>query len=257
MTIFDSHSHLDDPCFDNDRDEIVLRAKENGVKYILNPGATLASSVKAVEMARKYDIVYAAVGVHPHDVKDMDENTIGILRGLSESDKVVAYGEIGLDYYYNHSPKELQLKWFIRQIQLAKELKLPIIVHDREAHGEVFEILSKYKVWEDGCVMHCYSGSAELAKEYVKKGIYISLAGPVTFKNAKKTHEVAKEIPLEWLMAETDAPYLAPVPLRGKRNEPSYVKYIVDAIAKVKRIDFEKVSMQLAKNSLELFDLQK
>jgi TatD DNase family protein len=255
MEIFDSHSHLDDARFDDDRDEIILRAKENGVKYILNPGATLASSVKAVKIAEKYDIVYAAVGIHPHDVKDMDENTIAVLKSLCKRDKVVAYGEIGLDYYYNHSSQELQRKWFKRQIELAKELKLPIIVHDRDAHGEVFDILKEYKVWEDGCVMHCYSGSVELAKEYVKKGIYISLAGPLTFKNAKKTREVAKKIPLEWLMAETDAPYLTPVPFRGKRNEPSYTKYVIEAIAKAKEIDLEKTAMKLTENTKKILGL--
>ncbi|MGV8146013.1 MAG: TatD family hydrolase [Alkaliphilus sp.] len=253
--IFDSHSHLDDARFDADRDEIIFRAKENGVKYILNPGATLASSVKAVKIAEKYDIVYAAVGIHPHDVKDMDENTIEILKSLCKRDKVVAYGEIGLDYYYNHSSKELQRKWFKRQIELAKELKLPIIVHDRDAHGEVFDILSEYKVWEDGCVMHCYSGKVELAKEYVKRGIYISLAGPLTFKNAKTSHEVAKEIPLEWLMAETDAPYLTPTPFRGKRNEPAYTKYVIEAIAKIKGIDFDIVATHLARNTKIFFGL--
>ncbi len=251
--LFDSHAHLDDSRFDNDRDEIIKAAKENGLQYILNPGADLSSSVKAVNLAEKHDMIYAAVGIHPHDVKDMDEDTLQILRSLSNKEKVVAIGEIGLDYYYNHSPKEDQRKWFKRQIEMAKEVNLPIIVHDRDANQETFNILNQYNVGDIGCVMHCYSGSVELAKEYIKRGIYISLAGPLTFTNAKKTHEVAREIPLEWLLVETDCPYLTPVPFRGKRNQPAYVKYVAEAIAEAKGMTLEEVAYQTSINAKKLF----
>ncbi|SET23318.1 TatD DNase family protein [Natronincola peptidivorans] len=254
--LFDSHAHLDDSRFDKDRDEILKRAKENGVEFILNPGADLNTSIKAVNLAEKYSMMYAAVGVHPHDVKDMDEDTVTIIKSFTNKEKVVAIGEIGLDFHYDHSPREDQRKWFRRQIQLAQEVKLPIIVHDREAHGEVFDILEEYKAGELGCVMHCYSGSVELAKEYIKRGIYISLAGPITFKNAKKTYEVAKEIPLEWLLIETDCPYLAPVPYRGKRNEPAYVRHVAETIAEAKGISFEKVAQQTKENTKKLFHIQ-
>ncbi|SDJ82104.1 TatD family hydrolase [Natronincola ferrireducens] len=254
--VFDSHAHLDDSRFDKDRDQIIKSAKENGVEYILNPGADLNTSIKAVNLAEKYDMIYAAVGVHPHDVKDMDENTLTIIKSLTNKEKVVAIGEIGLDFHYDHSPREDQRKWFRRQIELAKEVKLPIIVHDREAHQEVFDILQEYNAGELGCVMHCYSGNVELAKEYIKRGIYISLAGPITFKNAKKTYEVAREIPLEWLLIETDSPYLAPVPHRGKRNEPTYVRHVAGTIAEAKGISFEKVAQQTNENTRKLFNIK-
>lgn len=254
--LFDSHSHIDDRRFDRDRDKIIERAKENGVGYILNPGADLNSSIKAVRLSEEYDMVYAAVGIHPHDVKDMDEDIIDLLKALSNKEKVVAIGEIGLDFYRNLSPREEQFKWFHRQIDLANEVKLPIIIHDRDANGPVFDILTKENQPKYGCVMHCYSGSAELAKEYVKSNIYISLAGPVTFKNAKKAYEVAKEIPLEYLLIETDAPYLTPEPYRGRRNEPAFVKYTAQVIAEAKGISFEEVAEQTTENAKKLFGIK-
>lgn len=254
--LFDSHAHLDDSRFDRDRESIIKSAKEDGIQYILNAGATLSTSVKAVNLAEKYEMIYASVGIHPHDVKDIDEDTIEILKALSNKKKVVAIGEIGLDYHYNHSPKEAQRKWFKRQIELAKEVKLPMIIHDREANQECFDILNHYKAGDIGCVMHCYSGSVELAREYIKRGVYLSLAGPLTFKNAKKTHEVAKEIPLEWLLVETDSPYLTPTPYRGKRNEPAYVRYVAEAIAEAKGISFEEVATRTTENAKRLFGIK-
>ncbi|QUH25100.1 TatD family hydrolase [Serpentinicella alkaliphila] len=251
--LFDSHAHLDSRKFDRDRDKILRDAKANGLSYIMNAGADLASSIRAVNLAEKYDMVYASVGVHPHDVKDMDEDTIEVLKALSAKKKVKAIGEIGLDFHYDRSPRDEQRKWFKRQIELAKEVNLPIIIHDREANGEVFEILMEHKVWDIGCVLHCYSGSAELAKEYVKKGIYISIAGPVTFGNARKTQEVVKAIPLEWLLIETDCPYLTPVPHRGKRNEPAYVRYVAEHIAEAKGLSYEHVAKTTTDNTKRLF----
>jgi len=243
--IFDSHAHLDDERFDKERDSIIARAKENGIEYILNPGADLNTSIRAVNLAEKYSMIYAAVGVHPHDVKDMDEDTIKILKALSNKEKVVAIGEIGLDFYYDHSPRDDQRKWFRRQIELAKEVNLPIIIHDRDAHEETFKILKEYDVGSTGCVMHCYASSVEMAREYIKMGIYISIGGPVTFKNARKTYDVAKEIPLEWLLIETDSPYLTPEPYRGKRNESSYVKLVAEKIAEAKGISLQLCQLLL------------
>ncbi|MCC5911122.1 MAG: TatD family hydrolase [Clostridiaceae bacterium] len=254
--LFDSHAHLDDRRFDEDRDKVIKGFRGDEIKYMLNPGADLNSSIKAVNLAQKYDAIYAAVGVHPHNVKDMDEDTIEILKSLTKKEKVVAIGEIGLDFYYDHSPREQQRQWFRRQIQLAKEVNLPIIIHDRDAHGEVFDILEEHKAGDIGCVMHCYSASVELAREYIKRGIYISIAGPVTFKNAKKTYEVAKEIPLEWLLIETDSPYLTPIPYRGKRNEPSYVRYVAGTIAEAKGISFEEVAEKTTENAKQLFHIK-
>ncbi len=251
--LFDSHAHLDDGRFDADRDQILEEARANGVDLILNPGADLATSIRAVALADKYEMIYAAVGVHPHDVKDMAEETINQLRKLAQGPKVLAIGEIGLDYYYDHSPREQQRYWFERQVLLAKELKLPMIIHDRDAHQEVYDLLKDNNAEEYGCVMHCYSGSVELARQYVKQGIYISLAGPLTFKNAKKTHEVAKEIPLDWLLIETDSPYLAPVPHRGKTNQPAYVALVAEAIAAAKGISYEEVANKTKENAIALF----
>ena len=168
---------------------------------------------------------------------------------------MVAIGEIGLDFYYDHSPRDIQREWFRKQIDLAKEVNLPIIIHDRDAHGEVFDTLKKHDAGSLGCVMHCYSGSVEMAREYVKMGVYISLAGPVTFKNARKTYEVAKEIPLEWLLIETDSPYLTPVPHRGKRNEPAYVRFVAQKVAEAKQIPVEEVAHQTTLNTKKLFKI--
>lgn len=254
--LFDSHAHLDDGRFDKDIGNIIARAKESGIEYILNPGADLNTSIRAVNLSEKYNMIYAAVGVHPHDVKDMDEDTIKVLRALSNKEKVVAIGEIGLDFYYDHSPRDEQRRWFKRQIELAKEVNLPIIVHDRDANEETFNILKEYDVGSLGCVMHCYSGSVEMAKEYIKMGVYISLAGPVTFNNARKAYDVAREIPLEWLLIETDSPYLTPTPHRGKRNEPAYVRFVAEKIAEAKGISLEEVAHQTTLNTKKLFRIE-
>ncbi len=252
---FDTHAHINDERFDEDRDLVISRARESGIEYILNPGADLKTSIAAVNIANQNEKIYAAVGVHPHDVKDINEETIQELKKLSENKKVVAIGEIGLDYYYDNSPRDEQRKWFKRQIELAKEVNLPIIIHDRDAHKETFDILKEYDVGSTGCVMHCYASSVEMAKEYIKMGIYISIAGPVTFKNAKKTYEVAKEIPLEYLLVETDSPYLTPTPYRGKRNESAYVKLVAQKIAEAKGITLEELAHQTTLNAKKIFNI--
>ena len=250
---FDSHAHLDDDKFSEDLTAVLQRAKEAGVTHILNPGADMASSEKAVALAAGHEGLYAAVGIHPHDVKDMLPQHLEKLEALTREPKVVAIGEIGLDYHYNFSPKEDQQRWFREQLQLARRLNLPVIIHDREAHGDVFDLIEATGVAETGCVMHCFSGSVEMAREYVKRGIYISLAGPITFHNARKTREVAAAVPLEWLLIETDCPYLAPVPHRGRRNEPSYVPRVAEAIAVAQKITVEEVAAHTMANTKKLF----
>ena len=255
--LFDSHAHLNDERFDEDREELISSLQEKGVDLVVNPGACIKTSIESVELANKYDFIYAAVGVHPHDVGELDDSAIDTLRQLAtENKKVVAIGEIGLDYYYDNSPREVQKEWFIKQIELANELKLPIIIHDRDAHGDTFEIIKKHKSPEIGCVLHCYSGNVELAREYVKMGCYISLSGTVTFKNNKKTKEVAREIPLDRLFIETDSPYMAPTPHRGKRNDPSLVQFVADTIAIEKGVSYETVCEATKENAKRFFGIK-
>lgn len=253
--LIDSHAHLDDKRFDKDRDEIIKNLKNNDVSIVINPGADLASSIKAVALAQKYENIYAAVGIHPHDAKTMDDDTIEVLKSLLKKDKVIAVGEIGLDYHYDFSPRDIQKKWFREQIKLAKEFNLPIIVHDREAHKDVYDIL---KEEQDGTlrgVLHCFSGSVEMAKEYIKMGFYISFAGPVTFKNAKTPKEVVKAIDINRILIETDSPYLTPHPHRGKRNEPLYVRYVAAMIAELKGLTVEEVARITTENTKRLFNI--
>lgn len=255
--LFDSHAHLNDERFDEDREELISSLQEKGLDLVVNPGACIATSISSIELAKKYDFIYAAVGVHPHDVGELDDTAIDTLKKLAtENEKVVAIGEIGLDYYYDNSPREVQKEWFIKQIELANELKLPIIIHDRDAHGDTFEIIKKYKSPDIGCVLHCYSGNVELAREYVKMGCYISLSGTVTFKNNKKTKEVAREIPLDRLFIETDSPYMAPTPHRGKRNDPSLVQFVADTIAIEKGVSYETVCEATKENAKRFFNIK-
>lgn len=254
--LIDSHAHLDDKRFDRDRDMIIKNLEENGIELTINIGADLQSSIASVSLSEKYDNIYAAVGVHPHSAKEVDDSTIEILKSFAKREKVVAIGEIGLDYYYDNSPRDIQRKWFREQIKLAKEVDLPIVVHSREADQETFEILKEEQDGRLRGVLHCYSGSVELAKEYIKLGFYISLAGPVTFKNARVPKEVAKAVPLDKLLVETDSPYLTPEPYRGKRNEPIFVKYVAGTIADLRGITYEELAKATNRNTKELFGIE-
>ena len=253
--LIDSHAHLDDERFDGDREELINALRDNDVEMFLNPGADLKTSRAAVALAEKYSFIYAAVGCHPHDTKYMNDETMDIFRDLAKSKKVLAIGEIGLDYFYDNSDRETQRKWFREQIRLAKELDLPYIVHDRDAHEEVFKIMKEEHYDGTRGILHCYSSSVELAREFIKLGFYISLGGPVTFKKSKTPKLVAKEIPLDRLLIETDSPYLTPEPLRGKRNEPAYVKYVAEEIAKIRNITTEEVAEKTGENFKRLFCL--
>ncbi len=251
--LIDSHAHLDDERFDRDRERLIESLRENGIDLVINPGDDLQSSIKAVALAEKYENIYAAVGVHPHAAKEMDDATIGILKSFTNREKVIAIGEIGLDYYYDNSPRNIQRQRFIEQLNLAKEVHLPVIIHSRSAAGETFEILKEAQDGNLEGVLHCYSGSVEMAIEYIKLGFYISIAGPITFKNSKVAKEVVKAVPLDKLLIETDSPYLTPEPYRGKRNEPIYVRYVAGTIAEVKGLSFEEIAKATAENAKKLF----
>ena len=253
--LIDSHVHLDDSQFDEDREAVIDSLRENNLELVINVGADMESSKRAVELSEKYDMIYAAVGVHPHDAKAVDEDTIEALRELSKAPKVVAIGEIGLDYHYDNSPRDTQKKWFRRQIKLAKELDLPIIVHDREATKDTLDIITEEHDGKLRGVIHCFSSSVEVAEQYIKLGFFISLGGPVTFKNAKMPKMVATEVPLESLLIETDSPYLAPVPFRGKRNDPTKVRYVAETIANLKEISYERLVEATNKNTKRLFNI--
>lgn len=253
--LFDSHAHIDSEKFDKDREFVINRAKANNVAYIMNPGADFESSVRAVELAEKNDFIYAAVGIHPHDADILDETMLMLIKSMAKKKKVKAIGEIGLDYYYDNSPRDIQKKWFVKQLQMAKELKLPVIIHDRDANQDVFDILVKEDNFETGVLLHCYSGSVEFAREYVKRGAYISIAGPVTFKNARKLVEVVKEIDIKHLLIETDSPYLTPEPFRGKRNESMYVEHVAKKVAEIKEISYEEVCEITCNNAKKYFKI--
>ncbi|MBV1819483.1 TatD family hydrolase [Anaerosalibacter bizertensis] len=253
--LIDSHAHLDDPKFNKDRDRLIKSLKQNDISLVINVGADVSSSIKSVKLADEYENIYAAVGVHPHSAKEMDDSTIDVLKAFAKRDKVVAIGEIGLDFHYDNSPRDIQRKWFIEQIKLAKELDMPIIVHSRDADQETFDILKEEADERLRGVLHCYSGSAEMAKDYIDLGFYISLAGPVTFKNARKPKEVAKVVPMDKLLIETDSPYLTPEPHRGKRNEPLYVRHVASMIAELRGMDFEDVGRITSENTKRLFNI--
>ncbi|MBM4765325.1 TatD family hydrolase [Bacillus sp. B15-48] len=253
--LFDTHVHLNAEQFKDDLQEVIQRAQTAGVTQMVVVGFDRSTITKAIELCEAYEFIYASVGWHPVDAIDMTEEDLAWLRELSAHPKVVALGEMGLDYYWDKSPKDIQKDVFRKQIRLAKEVKLPIIIHNREATADIVEILKEERASEVGGIMHCYSGSVEIAKECVELNFYISLGGPVTFKNAKKPKEVAAAIPLDRLLIETDCPYLAPHPYRGKRNEPSYVKLVAEQIADLKGLTYEEVAEATMNNAKKLFDL--
>lgn len=252
--LFDSHAHIDDEKFDADRDEVIARTFENGVVGFVNVGACMASSARSIALAEKYEKIYAAVGIHPHDAENALESDYDKLAAWSKHNKVVGIGEIGLDYYYDLSPRDVQQNVFIRQIDVARQMDMPIIIHDRDAHGDILEILKKEAKGITG-ILHCFSGSLEMAKEIIKLGFYISIAGPVTFKNAAKLPEIVANVPLERLLIETDCPYLTPHPYRGKRNEPAYVKLVAEQVAGLRGIEFSALAKATCENAKRIFKI--
>ena len=231
--MIDSHTHLYDPVFDADRDDVIRRAREAGISAVISIGCDLETSRRAVDLADRHEMIYATVGVHPHEVKHLDDAGLAELQKLAAHKKVVGYGEIGLDYYYLHSPKETQQRQFRRQIGLAKELGLPIVVHSRDAKSDTLAILKEEGAETVGGVMHCFTGDLEMARTAIRMNFYISFSGVLTFANAGALREVARALPLERILVETDCPYLSPVPNRGRRNEPAYIRHTADALARL------------------------
>lgn len=250
--IFESHAHYDSERFDLDRDELLQSMEKNGIGTIINVGAAWKDLPITLELADKYPFVYAALGLHPNDVEDLDEEKLEFLKQLCMKEGVVAVGEIGLDYYWDNVPRDIQRKWFVRQLDLAKELHLPVIIHSRDAAEDTLQIMKQYEGELQG-VIHCFSYSKEMAKEYVKMGFYIGVGGVVTFKNGKRLKETVAEIPLERLLLETDCPYMAPEPHRGERNSSLYLPYVVRAVADIKGISDEEVVAQTEQNARQLF----
>lgn len=252
--IFDTHAHYDDEQFDEDRRMLLDSMADNGVGWIVNVSASYASCVRVVDMVQEYPFMYAAVGVHPDEVGDLNEESFARMKELFRRDKVVAVGEIGLDYYWDNESHAIQKKWFIRQLELAGELSLPVLIHSREAAADTMEVMKEYGQGLGG-VIHCYSYSREMAREYVKMGFYIGVGGVVTFKNARKLKETVEEIPLEAIVLETDCPYLAPVPYRGKRNNSAYIRYVAREVARLKGITCEEVIAQTEENAKRLYGI--
>lgn len=250
--IFDTHAHYDDSWFNEDRADTLSFIKENGVSEVINCGCDYDSSLTTLSLAEQYDFIYAALGVHPETDKDKILTDLDKIRPLYNNQKVVAVGEIGLDYHWDNSPRELQLEAFEKQLILAKELSLPVIIHDREAHEDTLTILKKHK---PNGVLHCFSGSVEMAKEVLKLGMYIGLGGVVTFKNARKSVEVAQMLPLDRLLLETDCPYMAPVPFRGKRCDSSLIAYTAEFIADLKGINVQELIDICNDNGKKLFNI--
>ena len=252
--IFDTHAHYDDSQFEKDRDMVLASMPELGVGTIVNVSASYDSCRQAVALAEKYPFVYAAVGIHPDEVGALNEETFAEMKKLFQHKKVVAVGEIGLDYYWDNEPHDVQQEWFIRQVELARELDLPVLIHSREAAADTMYVMKTYAQGLRG-VIHCYSYSREMAEEYVKMGFYIGIGGVVTFKNAKKLKEVAKAVPLKRIVLETDCPYMAPEPFRGRRNQSSYLRYVAEKIAELKDISTEEVIAVTEENARKLYRL--
>ena len=258
MKLIDTHAHIDVDRFDEDRDQVVARAREAGLVAIVNMGDTMESSLRSVKLTQQYDLLYAGVGIHPEEAKALvTQNEMDQLAKWTEMDKVIAIGEIGLDYYWckDAELRELQRQVFIQQLDLAKQLHLPVCVHNRDALGDTLEILKREAKGVRG-VMHCFSGSLEMAKELLKLDWFIGVDGPLTFKNAAKLPEIVQAVPLESILVETDCPYMAPVPMRGKRNEPAFVLHVAEKLAQLRGESLEKIAEQTTKNAQELYKIK-
>ncbi|KAA6443746.1 TatD family hydrolase [Bacillus swezeyi] len=253
--LFDTHAHLNAEQFNDDLEDVIARAKEEKVEHIVVVGFDRPTITRAMELIEEYDFIYAAIGWHPVDAIDMTDEDLAWIKDLSSHEKVVAIGEMGLDYHWDKSPKDIQKDVFRKQIALAKEVNLPIVIHNRDATEDVVAILREEGAEEVGGIMHCFTGSAEIAKDCINMNFYLSFGGPVTFKNAKKPKEVVKQIPNDRILIETDCPFLTPHPYRGKRNEPSYVKLVAEQIAELKGLTYEEVAVMTTENAKKLFGI--
>lgn len=254
MRIFETHAHYDDNQFNEDREELIASLKNIGIEKVVNIGSNMRNSQTTVEFTKKYDFFYGAVGVHPSDSGDMTEKDIEILREMAtKNNKIVAIGEIGLDYYWDEPDRDVQEKWFIAQANLAREIGLPIVIHSRDAAERTIEIMKDIKAEEIGGVVHCYSYSKELSKVFLDMGYYIGVGGVVTFKNGRKLKETVEYVPIEKIVIETDSPYLAPVPNRGKRNSSLNLPYVIEEIAAIKQMKPEDVAEITYQNALKMY----
>ncbi len=275
--LFDSHAHINNDTYtQEEREALISEIEASDLSYVMDIGFDLESSLRAAEDAKRLPWCYAAVGVHPHDTKTMDDEMLGRIRALAGKEKVMAIGEIGLDFYYNHSDEQTQEYWFRKQIQLANELKMPIVIHSREADQKTMDILKEEGAFSDErcgwfpkrtgadgkeekdarVLLHCFSGSRELGQQYIKLGATLSVAGPVTYKNNRKTVEVVEAIPIEYLLVETDSPYLTPVPFRGKPNKSPYVEYTTRKVAEIKGIEYEEAARKTLENAKVFFGIK-
>ena len=249
--LFDTHAHMNDPAFDQDREQVLLGLKDKGVELVMNIGCSLKSSRDCIAMAEKYPFVYATVGSHPDSADEVNEDVIGQYRQMAQHERVLAIGEIGLDYHYEDIPREIQKKAFRMQMELAKELNMPVVIHEREAHDDGMRIVKEFKGVTG--VFHCYSGSAEMARQLVDMGWYIGFTGVLTFKNARKAVETAQRIPLERIVLETDCPFMAPEPFRGKRCDPGYLYRMAERLAEIRGISVEEVHAVTTENAKRLY----
>ena len=252
--LFDTHAHMNDPAFDEDRETVLLGLRDKSVAYMMNVGCCMDSSRDCIAMAEKYPFVYASVGSHPDSADEVNEGALDTYRQMAQHPKVLAIGEIGLDYYYETIPRETQIKAFRMQMELARELKMPVIVHERNAHDDGMRVVKEFK--DVTGVFHCYSGSAEMARQLVDMGWYIGFTGVLTFKNARKAVETAQRIPLERIVLETDCPFMAPEPFRGKRNDPGYLYRMAERLAELRDISVEEVHRITTENARRLYRLE-
>ena len=254
--IFDTHAHYDDKQFDQDREELLASMKDNGIGTIVDVGSNMETSTWIVEAVTRYPMMYGAVGVHPSDTAELKESDIDTLKKYAAMDRILAIGEIGLDYYWDEPERSIQKKWFEAQIELARDVKLPIIIHSRDAAKDTYDIMKALHAEEIGGVVHCFSYSKEMARQFLDMGFYIGIGGVVTFKNAKTLKEVAAYTPLDRIVLETDCPYLAPVPNRGKRNDSGMLKYVVQELAALKGITPEEVIRITEENARRFYGIQ-
>lgn len=255
MKIFDTHAHYDDRAFLGEQEFLLRQMHREGIEYIVNIGCSMESSRVITELVKQYDFLYGTVGVHPEDAGTMTEEDMAELEKLCKEDKILAIGEIGLDYHYDEPPKEIQKKWFVRQLDLAKRVDLPVVIHSRDAAKDTLDIMKAEHAGQTNGVIHCFSYGVELAREYLDMGYYIGIGGVVTFKNGRKLKEVAEYTPLDRIVLETDAPYLAPVPFRGKRNCSLYLKYVAEEIAGLKGVSPEEVYEATFENAKRLYKI--
>ena len=254
--IFDTHAHYDDDAFDSDRDELLASMQTSGISHIVNVGANIATTRNTIKLTEQYPFIYGAVGVHPSDSAELDEEKLAWIKSVAVLPKIVAVGEIGLDYYWDEPERDIQKKWFIKQLEVAREVKKPVIIHSRDAANDTYEIIREQRAEEIGGIVHCYSYTKEMAQRFLEMDFYFGIGGVVTFKNSKKLKEAVEYIPLERIVLETDCPYLSPEPNRGKRNSSINLPYVAQAIADIKNIDYNIVLEKTFENAMAVYRLK-